>query len=105
MVRVFSTKESTSFLDGIKKGKVTSVMLQDFTKQLSAMCRPQQWLKKSWTYTVSSGILLIIDGLLGSLMDFEINFLDYAVYTLLVIAIVIFVLGIWQLIRLGRKLM
>lgn len=105
MVRTFSSKETIAFLEAIKEGKVSSIMLKDFFNQLSTIWKPQQWLKNLWVYFPTSGVFFIIVGLLGSFANYENLIFDCAIYTLLLIAIAFFILGTWQLTKLARKLM
>ena len=105
LTSIFSSRETLSFLKGIKEGKVPSVALQDFFNQLLEISKPQQWLKNSWTYFPISGVFFFIVGLLESFEDYSNQIFDYAIYTFLAIAIVFFVFGTWYLIRLGKKLM
>lgn len=105
MKTLFSTKETTTFLKGIKEGKVTSAMLRDFTNELLESLKPQQWLKALWVYFPTSGIFFIVVGLFGSFADYQNPFFDSLIYALLIIAVAFFILGLWQLVRLGRKLM
>ena len=101
---VFSSKETVAFLKGIKEGKVTSRMLRDFSKQLSESFKPQQWLRALWVYFPISGVFFIASGLIGSFADTNL-IVDYTVYPTLIMGIAFFVLGILQLVRLGKKLM
>jgi hypothetical protein len=104
MKDLFSSKETIAFLKGIKEGKVTSSMLHDFSGQLFESFKPQQWLKALWVYFPMSGIFSISAGLIGSFADSN-PMVDYSVYPTLIVGIVFFVLGISQLVRLGKKLM
>jgi len=101
---LFSSKETVAFLKGIKEGKVTSSMLRDFSKELSESFKPQQWLRALWVYFPMSGIFFICAGLIGSFADYN-PIVDYSVYPTLIVGIAFFLLGIVQLVKLGRKLM
>jgi hypothetical protein len=101
---LFSSKETASFIKGIKEGKVTSSMLHDFSSQLFESFKPQQWLKALWAYFPVSGIFFIAAGVVGSFADTN-PIVDYSVYTTLIVGIAFFLSGVLQLIRLGKRLM
>lgn len=103
MRELFLAKETAVFLKGIKEEKVTSSMLRDFSKQLFESFKPQQWLKALWIYFPISGIFFIGAGLIGSFADSN-PIVDYSVYPTLVVGTAFFLLGILQLVRLGKKL-
>ena len=105
MTKLFSSKETTDFLKGIKSGEVTPTMLRDFYNQLSQIWKPKHLLRNLWICFPTSGALFIVVGLLGSFVDYENLLYDYLTYSLLLIATIFLVFGIIQLIRLGRKLM
>lgn len=101
---LFSSKETVAFLKGIKEGKVTSSMLRDFSKQLYESFKPLQWLRALWVYFPISGVFFIASGLIGSFADTNL-IVDYTVYPTLIMGIAFLLLGILQLVRLGKKLM
>lgn len=103
MKNLFSTEEATAFINGIKEGKVAPNMLHDFSKQLFEIFKPQQWLKALWIYFPISGLFFIGAGLIGSFVDSNL-IIDYSVYPTLVAGTAFFLLGIIQLIKLGKKL-
>lgn len=105
MTKLFSSEETTAFLEGIEEGTVTSTMFRDFYNQLSNIWKPKQLLRSLWTCFPTSGAFFIGVGLLGSLVDYENLLYDYIVFSLLLVGTAFFIVGIIQLIRLGRKLM
>lgn len=105
ITELFLSKETTSFIKGIKDGNVTSTMLRDFYNQLSNIWKLKLLLKSLLTYFPISSSLFIVSAILGSFIDYENLFYDYIIYSLLFTATAFFVLGTIQLIRLGKKLM
>lgn len=105
MTILFSSKDTTDFLKGIKDGKVTPIMFRDFYNHLSQIWKPKHWLRNLWICFPTSGALFIVVGLMGSFVNYENLLYDYLTYSLLLIATIFFVFGIIQLIRLGRKMM
>ena len=103
MKDLFSTDETTAFISGIKEEKVTQRMLHDFSKQLFESFKPQQWLKALLTYFPLSGAFFIGAGLIGSYAEINL-IIEYSVYPTLIIGIIFLLLGIAQLIKLGKKL-
>ena len=102
--RILTSKETLAFLKAVKAEEVTTTMLSAFFQDLLAIWRPKQRLKKLWAYFPTSGVLFIFVGLLGSFAETDTQLFDYATYTILAIAIIFFLLGVWQLYRLGSKL-
>lgn len=111
MREIFSAPSTERFMQEIKSGKLPSVVMKDFNKDMFRIGGPRRRLHSLLLLFPIAGCLLIISALLASLslIDNELIYrfgtmLEYGADSVLVISIVIVIYCAIQITKLAREL-